>query len=362
MRLGVQIPVCASITSLTLVALWTTKSASLTEQPRLPRLQPQEQPLLKQSGSSRSLMGRNLVLAGDSNDERFFRYFCRRLTGEFDSILTTTEIVNPVASEYHGKIRWPTMASVMTCHDRRRNISAAFVFHQGLYSIPPQPTWYLDFAHRRMHTHYPNAERKRGILPITDQARWIWPQVVLQLLPKRENILLLQSSMWDSMAVLEGVVGTRVSLMTEAHENMTVEAGAHISATNLSTWGWLSRAEDVWSALLQGFQENGLDVVARLWRTNPDCPRLVHEGSAILNPLSRLYAEAVKDAQAASAGAWLDTCIVDIRGYYLAPSPSQCDLHHFTKQGWEAYWTALSDCMQMPTDTGKGSIRFPRKF
>ena len=360
MRLGVQILACASITSLTLLAFWA-KSATPTEQPGLQS--PQEQPFLKASSPSAhdpsgiSLIGRNLVIAGDSNDERFFLYFCRRLTGEFNSILHTTELVNPVASEYHGKIRWPTMASVMTCHDRRRNISAAFVFHQGLYSIPPQPTWYLDFAHRRMRTHYPNAEGKRGILPITDQARWIWPQVVLQLLPKRENILLLQSSMWDSVAVLEGVVGTRVSLMREAQDNMTVEVGAHISAANLSTWGWLTRAEDVWSALLQGFQENGLEVVARLWRTNPDCPRLVREGSAILNPLSRLYAEAVKDARASWAGAWSDACIVDLRGYYVTPSPSQCD-RHFTKQGWEAYWTALSDCMQLPTETEKGRLRF----
>ena len=295
---------------------------------------------------------RNLIIAGDSNDERFFRYFCRRLTGIFDSILYTDKIVNPVG-EYHGRITWPGMARIMTCHDPQRNISAAMIFHQGLYSIPPQPGWYFDFAKRRMHTHYPGSEGRQGIIPVTDQARYIWPQVVLQLLPKRENILLLQSSMWDSFAVLEGITGSRVSQMTEAQQQMTV--AAKITAANLTDWGWLDRATQTWSSWQQGFQESGLAVVARLWRTNPNCPRLVSEGSAIAVPLNDLHSEAVKEAVWKEP--WLGTCIVDLQKHFDVQSASQCDKHHFTKEGWQAYWEALSECIEMPQTVKKRRSR-----
>ena len=248
-----------------------------------------------------SLYGKNLIIAGDSNDERFFLYFCRRLTGNFHSIQYTTQIINPVAGEYHGRIGWPAMTSIMTCHDRAKNTSAVFLFHNGLFSLPPQPEWYLDFAKRRMSTHYPAIQAKARIIPTTELARYIWPQVVLQLLPVRENVLLLQSSMWDSFAVLESITGSRVSQMTEKLQHRTLEA--RISARNLTDWGWLDRAGETLTLVLeqnfsfslvaflgdcrhcnfcQGFQEQprtafregfahaGLVVAAQLWRTNPN--------------------------------------------------------------------------------------------
>ena len=368
MRSWMQIPalaLAASTATWLLLALLGTRPAS---EQSVHELLPQASPLVSVStvplqSSMRidrtsqspkiSLHGRNLVLAGDSNDERFFRFFCRRLTGIFDSIQYISEIVSPLAGEYHGRIRWPGAARIMACHDSGRNISAIFLFHQGLYSLPPQPEWYAGFAKRRLQSHYLAVEGKQRIIPTTDQALFIWPQVVRQLLPQRENILLFQSSMWDSFAVLEGITGTRVSQMTEAHEQMTV--AARLSRRNLTDWGWLDRAAASLSAFRQGFQENGLEVAAVLWRTNANCPQRVSEGSAIAIPLNGLYAEAVQEAR----GRLNITCTADLLKHFDVQRPDQCDKHHVTTPGHEAYWIALSDCVLLPEITEIGPPFLP---
>ena len=70
-----------------------------------------------------------------------------------------------------------------------------FLFHQGVYSLPPQPNWFLEFVQRRLGTHGIGVRGKARVIPTTDLARDIWPEAIQQNLPLRPMVLLIQSSM-----------------------------------------------------------------------------------------------------------------------------------------------------------------------
>lgn len=288
-----------------------------------------------------SLRGKNLILAGDSNDRNFFHLLCHYATGKSDQVQYIRKL-EIASGEYSGLITWPTEAATMTCHDRSRNASLMFLFHQGVYSLPPQPDWFLEFVQRRLGTHGIGVRGKARVVPTTDLARNIWPEAIQQNLLIRPMILLLQSSMWDSFPVLEKIIGTRVSQMTDAGEAKIKRAV--FCKENLTEWGWMGRAEQIVSAFEAGLRERGWQVSSKLWRTNPNCPALPKQGSVVANPLSELYADAVKHAILAG-GAWSDVCLVDWRGHLRIHDPSQCDHHHYTKAGYMEYLDALGDCL-----------------
>lgn len=81
------------------------------------------------------LDGTNLVIAGDSNDQRFFVLFCRRLTGRFDPI-TYLGTFNLTDGPLNGSAFFPEQSRPAYCHDERRNCSVIFFFHYGLFSAP----------------------------------------------------------------------------------------------------------------------------------------------------------------------------------------------------------------------------------
>ena len=66
-----------------------------------------------------------------------------------------------------------------------------------------------------MGTHFLGVRGKAIIISSTDLAHFIWPALIRQHLPSRPLLVLAQSSMWDSMAVLESVIGKRVSQMSD---------------------------------------------------------------------------------------------------------------------------------------------------
>ena len=82
-----------------------------------------------------ALDGTNLVIAGDSNDQRFFVLFCRRLTGRFDPI-TYLGTFNLTGGPLNGSAFFPEQSRPAYCHDERRNCSVIFFFHYGLFSAP----------------------------------------------------------------------------------------------------------------------------------------------------------------------------------------------------------------------------------
>ncbi|CAE6916436.1 unnamed protein product [Symbiodinium sp. CCMP2592] len=288
-----------------------------------------------------SLRGKNLILAGDSNDRNFFHMLCYYATGKSDQVQYIRKL-EIASGEYAGRITWATEAATMTCHDRSRNASLMFLFHQGVYSLPPQPDWFLEFVQRRLGTHGIGVRGKARVIPTTDLARDIWPEAIQQNLPMRPMVLLIQSSMWDSFPVLEKIIGTRVSQMTDEGEAKIKRA--IFCEENLTEWGWLGRAEQILSAFEGGLRERGWQVSSKLWRTNPNCPALPKQGSVVANPLSELYADAVKHAILAG-GAWSNVCLVDWRGHLRIDDASQCDHHHYTKAGYMEYLDALGDCL-----------------
>ena len=286
--------------------------------------------------SSRVLLqGKNLILIGDSNDRQFFTILCHRLTGRMDRVHVVDK-VNCSSGEYQGQVTWPEGSKTLICHDEAHDSSVMFLFHYGLFSLPPQPTWYVDFAKRRMGSHFLGVRGKSRMVSSTDLASYIWPEVIARL-PKRPAILLVQSSMWDAFAVLEGLTGKRVSQMTDADiEKQHVS----FSEANLSEWRWMQRASDLRS--VEHAQEN---VALLLWRTNPNCPFKAVEGSVVAYTLSELFAKVVrKEIQEG----WRDVCLVDWRNQLEITSPKQCDKHHYTKEGYNAYLDALCRCISIP--------------
>ena len=285
-----------------------------------------------------SLQDKNLILAGDSNDRHFFHMLCQHLTGRFDGVLRVDKLINEEEGEYQGQLTWPEDAKTLICHDEARNASVMFLFHYGLFSLFPQPSWYLDFAKRRMGTHFLGIRGKAKVVPSTDLARFIWPQVIHQHLPKRPLLMLVQSSMWDAFAVLEGLIGKRVSQMNEI--DVQKQLSATFDQENLTEWRWIQRA----SEFLLTIQE-GLRAKALLWRTNPNCPALPKDGSVVANALSDLFAKAVRGEMKQMSLPWGEMCLVDWRKNLEILSPKQCDKHHYTKEGYAAYLSSLKECV-----------------
>ncbi|CAK9062822.1 unnamed protein product [Durusdinium trenchii] len=292
--------------------------------------------------SLQTLQGKNLILAGDSNDRQFFRFLCQHLTGRFDGVLVVDKMTNEEPGEYRGRLTWPEQAKTLVCHDEARNASVVFLFHYGLFSLPPQPPWYLDFAKRRMGTHFLGIQGKAKIVPSTDLAKFIWPQIIQQHLPSRPLLLLVQSSMWDAFAVLESLTGKRVSQMNKL--DVQTLYSVVFSHENLTHWGWLQRASEFIGMILEGVHSQGM-LATVLWRTNPNCPALPEEGSVTANALSGLFADAVRAEILQGSAPWGEICLVDWRKNLEIHSPKQCDKHHYTKEGYAAYLSSLKGCV-----------------
>lgn len=69
--------------------------------------------------------------------------------------------------------------------------------------------------------------------------------------------MLLQSSLWDSVAVLEKMVGKRVSQMSEAEAQLQ---RTETLSDLISEWKWLQRAEDFIQAAREGLVRRGLQL------------------------------------------------------------------------------------------------------
>lgn len=295
-----------------------------------------------------SLRNRNLILAGDSNDQRFFQALCRNLTGTFDPFKYINQVQIFGNGSNISRVRWPQASEVGLCHDTKRNASVLFLFHFGLFSLHPQPAWYRTFAQMRAATHLPAIEprpKQPGALPSTDLARWVWPEVALQHLPARPIILFAHSSLWDGMPVLEKIVGKRVSMMndSEAEKQLT----ANISETNLTEWGWLERASAFIASFREGLGAKGLEVTSLVWRTNPNCPVLLKQGAVIVSNFSKLSAEVVRKEVASERSPWSECCLVDWRKHLEIHNESQCDHHHYSKAGYAVLISVLNDCVSL---------------
>eukprot|EP00435_Cladocopium_sp_Y103_P030756 s3789_g7.t1 len=297
-----------------------------------------------------SLRNKNLIVAGDSNDQRFFRALCRNLTGIFDPVKYIKEVQIPSNGGNFSRVRWPESSQVGLCHDIRRNASVLFLFHFGVFSLHPQTTWYRTFVQKRAKTHLPAIEpslKQPGAVPSTDLARWVWPEVVSQHLPTRPIILLAHSSLWDGIPVVEDIVGKSVVQMndSEAEKQFT----AHISETNLTDWGWLERASAFIAALREGLSAKGFDIASLVWRTNPNCPVLLRQGAVIVRNFSELSAEAVRTEVAAGRPPWSECCLVDWRKHLEIHSESQCDHQHYGQAGYAVLISVLNECVSLTT-------------
>ena len=94
-----------------------------------------------------------------------------------------------------------------------------------------------------------------------------------------------------------------------------------------------------------------------LWRTNPNCPNLLLEGSRVITALSDLYSRQVLAAASGRRAPWSQMCLVDWRDKLPIRSAEQCDKHHYTKatrcvkrmsrgeDGYGVYMSALQDCI-----------------
>ena len=87
-----------------------------------------------------------------------------------------------------------------------------------------------------------------------DLAHFVWPEVIQRHLPNRPLLVLLQSSLWDSVAVVEKMVGKRISQMSEAEAQLQ---STETLSELISEWKWLQRAEDFIRAAREGLVRRG---------------------------------------------------------------------------------------------------------
>lgn len=300
-----------------------------------------------------SLRGRNLVIAGDSNDRLAFVTLCNMYEARLEE-------VEDLWDEGHHKLtfqNFPSDTRLQLCHLSDHNMTAMFFFHFGVMSIDPQPPWHSESLQQERwrflpHLHNdslaPGAResenmRKHSVVHSSvDLARTWWPRAVADHAPKRPIVFMAQSSLWDSILAQNFLERHRrnVSVM----ELRTGDPGRPSDAPNhgAAPWGWLDHA----TTFLEAVRESGLPLERVCWRTNSNCPP-----ETFVDEMSGLQAKDARAAIAAKQGPWADTCLIDWRQeYHVAKGEERkCTLYknqHYKEAGyvrlWETAWKVLS--------------------
>jgi len=265
-----------------------------------------------------ALTGRNLIVAGDSNDRLFFTLFCSTFHARPAYIGQPLQM-SPTSPYGEANVTFPHESATRVCHIRKFNASVIFFFHFGLMGESPEPPWHAESMRLRTLTHLAKIGETHLMIPVTDLVRFLWPLTVNKHLPKRPLIFLTQSSLWDSVCFdSEG-----------SHDNKTA-----LTMRDLRGWRWLDRAARYLNAVLQ----SSLGVERILWRTNPDCP--VDNG--IVKSTSGLQSTEIKRLQVTGS---MKFDIVDWRGNYVVQDASSCKGIHYTRDGYEAYAKSLAEVL-----------------
>jgi hypothetical protein len=197
-----------------------------------------------------ALIGRNLIIAGDSNDGRFFEYFCRAHSSSATEEVTqsSTSLESPYGE---ALVSFPNYSNIRYCHIPQHNASVMYFFHFGLMGESPEPPWHTECTKKREYSHLAQIGEDRLMIPATNLAKFVWPRTVDDHLPKRPVIFLTQSSLWDSVCFKESKPET-----------------SEVTRQELYEWGWGDRVE----SFLKAVHDSSLGVERILWRTNPNCP------------------------------------------------------------------------------------------
>jgi len=243
-----------------------------------------------------SLRGRRLTFIGDSNDRLTLEYWASQLgkglrNKIFPALSITTNHTLTRINEYSVE---------------EHDLVVNWVWHGGIMSIPPQPSWHAHSLHYR-RDRVPQYENGTAVTSSIDIARVALTD--LSHSDSRPIIVVLQSSLRDSKMAQEAV---SASLAVQAFEK----------------WDWLKRA----SSLVMAVGSNSR-VEQLLWRTNANCPYLPRQqlsenasesANHWIDLITEKQARLVRNAVRRRVPPWDNIRLVDWRRHYtMQPSATE---------------------------------------
>jgi hypothetical protein len=273
-----------------------------------------------------SLSGRNLIIAGDSNDRNFFAVLCA--AGGHKPVDVPS--LGMVSTSPYGdeSMHFPPESSSKVCHVTERNASILFLFHFGVSSEAPEPGWHADCLLNRPN-HMPQIGKVGKHVSSSDLAKFLWPKVVADHLPKRPSIFMTQSSLWDGVCYRD----SKQQTMLETNQAQALDW--------LKSLGWRNR---VGSYLRAAVVYSGLQFERILWRTNPNCPFR----DAFLNSVTEAQSKEIFKLQAEFP---FNLSIVDLRGHFATNSQRQCTVGsdrngvHFSNDGHKMLLSLIGEAL-----------------
>jgi len=267
--------------------------------------------------------GKRLVFIGDSNDRTLSDWLFSQMGVQHKGTESTINTLN-------GGLILNGLGAITEKTYDDRDFVINYVWHGGVMSIPPQPDWHarqLQSAPWRVDI-IPKWENGTKVLSSSTIAL-----AALQHLAqtdKRPMIVVLQSSLWDSVRASEAIWASNMKRPKHSkfEKRMAFER-----------WNWLGKASEFVRAVQSVEKTSRIEQI--YWRTTANCPYIPGQRDSRnkwINSVTEKQAAAIRNAMSQRVPPWDNIKLIDWRRDYIA---TQCEGVHYTSEGYEALFNDL---------------------
>lgn len=281
-----------------------------------------------------ALRGKNVLIAGDSNDRNFVTSVCKWMGDQGLHV----ELVNVKAFHISNRSAdLPELVQPRICHVKTLNASIVSAFHYGVATIAPASGLHKKFAEACNHLPYhkvvQNFERVHAPIFVSSDyiSKELWPALVRDHLPRRPLHVVAQSSIWDSVpVVLDALKRKKHPGLASSPEEPEF---AHAFMAN---YNWTDKASIFIAAI-----RRSLDATQIIWRTTAGCPF----GNPI-SKVSQLQRKAIAEKITSGESPWEGVQLLDWAAHFDVKGGHSCDSKtergvHYRPEGYWALFEQL---------------------
>lgn len=254
------------------------------------------------------LKNRNLVFYGDSNDRNAMHYLCNMMHGSAVVYIENHHVCT--ADKYNSTLLYVGHAGAMsTKHDEGNWHKMALESRN-----PPFGMKHIDPVWQQMQDH--------SLKKFVDA------------LPARPAILVVQSSLWDSVLGAEFLTKYKRPLVMSQHILET--PGWKANEDGIQAWDWDQRATEL---LEQATSEGNFEKI--IWRTNSNCPMTLSMKEELIDVITEQQARVARGKVEDREGPWQNAFLMDWRADLDARSKNWCQGVHYTDEGYDSFAKVL---------------------
>lgn len=296
-----------------------------------------------------SLRNRNLVFYGDSVDRCASRHLCSMFGAKMEAPWMNGQQLpfdpNPYNQQpYH------------VCHLEEFGSTVLYRAHAGAMGVRKEDNWHAEERLNQMaclhrwgdsRDFLPPSLSQQHKAPVKCQVEPPWDlhahyvlKNMLDALPKRPVILLMQSSLWDSS--FAGKLLERHGKPLNFYQTDLPVQGWKWNTDGLSAWDWDQKATEL---VKQTRWESGVEFEKTIWRTNSNCPAGQYgdlkEFENWVDWNNDAMANVGREKVKSQDGPWSGVYLMDWRNAYDARKAGTCDGIHYLSEGYDSYVKSL---------------------